>query len=79
METVVKTTTRTACAVLVTALLAVAGCATCRNHPFACGVAGALVAGSIAATIAANDHHRANAAPHRIVCDPGVTACGSAP
>ncbi len=34
--------------------LALCGCATCHEHPFACGVAGALVAGSIAASV---QHH----------------------
>lgn len=37
--------------VLVCALLALAGCATCRNHPVACGIAGAVVVGSIAASV----------------------------
>jgi hypothetical protein len=39
-------------------LLALGGCATCRDHPVACGIAGAVVAGSIAATIESNrgDH-----------------------
>lgn len=61
-------------------VLALSGCATCRDHPVACSVGGAIIAGSIAASILANDHHHRDVtAPHRIACDPGVTACGSEP
>jgi len=38
------------------AVLALSGCAICREHPIACGVGAAIVAGSIATTIAL--HHR---------------------
>jgi hypothetical protein len=38
------------------ALLALAGCATCQRHPVMCTVAGAIVVGSIAATLAQHDH-----------------------
>jgi hypothetical protein len=50
-------------------------------HPIVTAVAGGAVAGSIAATIVANQHHHHPIAdvPHHIVCEPGVTACGSAP
>lgn len=48
-------------------------------HPIVTAVAGGAVAGSIAATIIANDHHHHASVPHRISCEPGVTACGSAP
>ena len=43
-------------------LLALGGCATCSRYPVACGVAGAIVVGSVAATVAANqpDHRRGN-------------------
>jgi hypothetical protein len=60
-------------------LVALAGCATCRDHPVACGVVSAVMVGSIAATIVANEHAHHPGAPTRIVCNPGVTACGSAP
>jgi hypothetical protein len=40
---------------LLAAVLLVSGCATCERHPVACTVAGAIVAGSVAATI--EQHH----------------------
>jgi hypothetical protein len=64
---------------IVTLVAVLSGCATCRSHPVACGVAGAVVTGSIAATIIANDHHHRQQPLQRIVCEPGVTACGSEP
>jgi len=33
------------------------GCATCREHPVACSMIGALVVGSVAATIASQHEH----------------------
>lgn len=66
-------------ALLLALMLTLCGCATCRDHPTACAIGGALIAGSITASILANDHHHHAAAPTRIACDPGVTACGSAP
>lgn len=33
------------------------GCATCREHPLACSMVGALVVGSVAATIASQHEH----------------------
>jgi hypothetical protein len=67
-------------AALLALVLALSGCATCQQHPTACAIAGAVIAGSIAATVVANDHHHHGAAgPRRVACDPGVTACGSAP
>jgi hypothetical protein len=38
-------------------VLLVGGCATCREHPLVCTVAGAIVVGSVAATIEANSGH----------------------
>jgi hypothetical protein len=58
-------------------IIALAGCATCERHPVACGIGGALIVGSVAATIAANDHHHSSQtlASHSL-CEKGVTACG---
>jgi hypothetical protein len=46
------------------ALLALAGCATCREHPVACAVGSALIVGSIAATIELRKDSHDPAAPH---------------
>jgi hypothetical protein len=48
------------------ASLSLAACATCRDHPVACGVGVAILAGSIAATAAA--HH--SGSPHAL---PGMS------
>jgi hypothetical protein len=37
-------------------LLALTGCATCQQHPLACGVAGAIVVGSVAASVGSHDN-----------------------
>jgi hypothetical protein len=42
------------------ALIALGGCATCQQHPVACTIVGAVVVGSVVATIEANEHHRAS-------------------
>jgi len=44
-------------AALLALVLALSGCATCRNHPTACTVVGVIVAGSITATLIANGNH----------------------
>jgi hypothetical protein len=49
----------TRAATLSLALTLLAGCATCRDHPAACAVAGAVVAGSTVAIVAAHNHHHA--------------------
>jgi hypothetical protein len=36
--------------------IALAGCATCREHPVACGVGSVLVAGAVAGSIVATRH-----------------------
>jgi len=41
------------------AILAMTGCATCDRHPALCGVAIAVVAGSVAACMVS--HHKTNA------------------
>ena len=41
---------------------ALSGCATCQNHPYVCAVGGAIVVGSVAATIEAH-HHSDSSAP----------------
>jgi hypothetical protein len=40
--------------------LSLGGCATCSQHPVACSIGGAIIVGSVAATVAANssDHHQ---------------------
>jgi hypothetical protein len=43
--------------------LALAGCATCQEHPAFCAVGAAVVAGSIAATIEVNQSDRRGATP----------------
>jgi hypothetical protein len=59
----------------IVAALAVSGCATCRDHPVACAVVGAVVIGSIAASI---DHdggpsRQASRAPiNRPICAGGA-------
>jgi len=68
----------------IVALLLVAltfgGCTLCREHPMACTIGGAIIVGSIAASI---DHDGDNSqtsrsiTPHRGVCAPqGSAACG---
>lgn len=56
---------------LLTSLIAVcalaSGCATCGNHPVACSVAGALVVGSVAATIAANQSGGNQGVHHQVL------------
>jgi len=49
---------------LLAAVLLVSGCATCQQHPVACTVAGAIVTGSVVATIEQHhDHHAEQATP----------------
>lgn len=43
--------------VLVGILAGLGGCATCQTHPVACAIGGALIVGSVAATVAANTGH----------------------
>jgi hypothetical protein len=49
--------------IVILAALALSACATCRDHPVACTVAGAIVVGSVAASVAQHDHDRAQT-PH---------------
>lgn len=42
-------------------LSTLSGCATCREHPLACSMVGALVVGSVAATIASQHEHTSSA------------------
>jgi hypothetical protein len=51
-------------AALALASVALTGCASRRDHPVACTVAGAIIVGSVAATVAANDHGHAHTPPH---------------
>jgi hypothetical protein len=49
--------------------LALSGCVTCSEHPVVCGVAGAIVVGSIAASV--SHHGNATALPlHRVNSQP---------
>ena len=50
-------------AALALASSALTGCATCRNHPVVCTVAGAVIVGSVAATVAAHSDHE-HTPPH---------------
>lgn len=43
------------------ALLALSGCATCQQHPVACGAATAFVAGSVALSMSHSGHGTASA------------------
>lgn len=64
-------------AALLAAVLALVGCATCREHPVACGIASAIVVGSIAA--AAEHHHDQHVFLTR-EADPGLrTHCPGTP
>jgi len=47
-------------ALLIVAVLALAGCATCREYPTACK---AVVAVAVMGTVIALDHHQSQAAP----------------
>jgi hypothetical protein len=42
---------------LVSALLALGGCATCQNHPYVCAIGGAIIVGSVVATVEAHQGH----------------------
>jgi hypothetical protein len=53
-------------AFLIAALLLLGGCATCREHPVACTVAGAIVAGSVAATIEQHHHAEPGSRPEQL-------------
>lgn len=44
--------------IILSVLFSLVGCATCGRHPVVCTIAGAIVVGSIAATIQANDKDR---------------------
>jgi hypothetical protein len=51
--------------------LVLSGCATCQRHPVACSIAGAIVVGSVAATVAANSGHDQRQPPgYHPVCAP---------
>jgi hypothetical protein len=54
-----------------------AGCATCREHPIACGIAGAVVAGSIAASVQHHHDQQSAAAAHMSTTQP--VNCGATP
>jgi hypothetical protein len=41
--------------------LSLAGCAICARHPTACAIGSVVIVGSVAATIAANEHGRSHA------------------
>lgn len=44
-------------ALAVTCVVLLSGCATCTRYPIACAVGGAIIVGSVAATIALHDDH----------------------
>ena len=55
---------KTLVATLLTVVLALSGCATgrvlpdaCEQHPLACSIGAAVIVGSVAATVEANQHH----------------------
>lgn len=55
-------------------LLLTGGCATCREHPTACAIAGTIIVGSVA-TIAYNySQHDRRSAPQ--TCDPNLVKKG---
>lgn len=54
---------------LIPLMLLLSGCATCREHPKACMVGAALVAGSIAVSLQGDHDNRAQPALHP-VCAP---------
>jgi hypothetical protein len=54
--------------------LTLSGCATCAEHPVACSVSVALLAGSIAAT--ANAQHHGSSPPATATIQPVVCAGG---
>lgn len=59
--------------------IALTGCMTCRDHPLACSIAGAIVVGSVAATVAANssdrDHARSITAHYGACVPQGAAPC----
>lgn len=60
--------------ILILASLAASGCSTCANHPVACSVGGAIIAGSVAASL--NSHSHKSRAPtssntQPIICNGG--------
>ena len=56
---------------LVSALAVLGGCATCQNHPYVCAVGGAVIVGSVAATVAAREgHDNRQAAPEKATIHP---------
>lgn len=60
------------------AVLSISGCATCRDHPVACSVAGALVFGSVAIAVANHnpDSGRDPIRERMSPCEPqGITPC----
>jgi hypothetical protein len=54
-------------------LISLSACATCREHPAACAIVGAIVVGSIAATIENNRHDQQSA--RSIMRTPGPQIC----
>jgi hypothetical protein len=56
-------------ALAVALFLSISACATCREHPVACAIVGAIVVGSVAATIENNRHDQQQR--HSALC------CGS--
>lgn len=62
-------------AALALASSALTGCATCRNHPVACTLAGAIIVGSVAATVAANSGGHDPTPPHISTTQP--VNCGN--
>lgn len=55
--------------------ISLTGCMTCREHPLACSIAGAIVVGSVAATVAANSSDRNSIRP----ITARYSTCGTAP
>lgn len=57
-------------------LLALGGCATCRQHPVACGIAGAVIVGSIAASV---QHHHDQQHDSRTMSNTQPVNCAATP
>jgi hypothetical protein len=59
---------------VISALIMLAGCQTCKKYPIACAVGTGLVVGSIAATIALQSHnHKGYNPPPKMPCEPVVS------
>jgi hypothetical protein len=63
-------------AVLLAAIFAVSGCATCHEHPVACTIVGAIVVGSIAATIENNQPDHRQPDGYHPLCAPNCLISG---